>query len=129
MAKYLIKASYTMEGTKGLLKEGDSIMEEAKTSEIMDVGLISSAQAVEHYEICRYGTMRVWAEELGMPDAAELFKETLDEEHACNDLLTKIAEGALNVASEHPKAFKVKKQDDSKKGDPPTGKQAKSRDK
>ena len=119
----------TCDAIMGIVKEGESLIAEYKGSPALDAALLAVAQAVEHYEICRYGTMRVWAEELGMPDAAELFKETLDEEHACNDLLTKIAEGALNVASEHPKAFKVKKQDDSKKGDPPTGKQAKSRDK
>ena len=92
------------DATEGLLKEADGIMEEAKTSEIMDVGLISSAQAVEHYEIARYGTMRTWAEELQMPAAAKLLQETLDEEHACNDALTKLAEGAINVASQHPKS-------------------------
>ena len=94
------------DATEGLLKEAEGIMDEAKTPEIMDVGLISSAQAVEHYEIARYGTMRTWAEELQMPEAAKLLQETLDEEHACNDALTELAESALNVASEHPKPDK-----------------------
>ena len=60
------------DATEGLLKEADGIMEEAKTPEIMDVGLISSAQAVEHYEIARYGTMRTWAEEFQMPKGSPL---------------------------------------------------------
>ena len=110
------------DATEGLLKEADGIMEEAKTPEIMDVGLISSAQAVEHYEIARYGTMRTWADELQMPAASKLLQETLDEEHACNDALTKIAEGALNVASEHPKSVAAKTSSESHKSNAPVGK-------
>ena len=86
--------------TEGLIKEAEDLMSEAKTPEVMDAGLISSAQAVEHYEIARYGTLRTWAQELGMADAAELLQETLDEEHACNDTLTSIATGEVNIAAE-----------------------------
>lgn len=86
--------------TEGLFKEAEELMSQAKTPEVMDAGLISSAQAVEHYEIARYGTLRTWAEELGMTDAAELLQESLDEEHACNDTLTSIATGEVNIAAE-----------------------------
>ena len=85
---------------EGLIKEAEGIMEEAKTPEVMDAGLISSAQAVEHYEIARYGTLRTWAEELGMKAAVKLLQETLDQEHACNDSLTALAEDRINVAAE-----------------------------
>ena len=87
---------------EGLLKEADGIMDEAKTPEVMDAGLISSAQAVEHYEIARYGTLRTWAEELEMPEAAALLQETLDEEYACDDGLTAIAVGDVNDDAEAP---------------------------
>jgi ferritin-like metal-binding protein YciE len=85
---------------EGLIKEAEGIMDEAKTPQVMDAGLISSAQAVEHYEIARYGTLRTWAEELGMPKAATLLQATLDEEHACNDTLSEIAMGDVNLAAE-----------------------------
>lgn len=88
------------DATEGLLKEAEGLMDEAKTPEVMDAGLISSAQAVEHYEIARYGTLRTWAEELDMPEAAALLQETLDQEHACNDALTQIATGEVNVDAE-----------------------------
>ena len=87
---------------EGLIKEADGIIAEAKTPEVMDAGLISSAQAVEHYEIARYGTLRTWAEELELPEAAALLQETLDQEHGCNDALTAIAVGDVNVPAEHP---------------------------
>ena len=85
---------------EGLIKEAEGIMAEAKSPEVMDAGLISSAQAVEHYEIARYGTLRTWAKELEMPDAAALLQETLDEEHSCNSTLTDIAVGEVNIAAE-----------------------------
>ena len=85
---------------EGLIKEAEGIIDEAKTPEVMDAGLISSAQAVEHYEIARYGTLRTWAQELGMQDAAELLQATLDEEHSCNSTLTDIAVGDVNIAAE-----------------------------
>ena len=85
---------------EGLIKEAEGIIDEAKTPEVMDAGLISSAQAVEHYEIARYGTLRTWAQELGMQDAAELLQATLDEEHSCNSTLTDIAVRDVNIAAE-----------------------------
>ena len=87
------------DATEGLLKEADDIMAEAKSPAVMDAGLISSAQAVEHYEIARYGTLRTWAEELDMPDAAVLLQQTLDQEHACNNALTVMATSKVNIAA------------------------------
>jgi ferritin-like metal-binding protein YciE len=71
-------------------------MEEYKGSPALDAGLLAAAQAVEHYEISRYGTLRAWAEELGLDDAADLLHETLDEEEATNETLTEIAKSAIN---------------------------------
>jgi ferritin-like metal-binding protein YciE len=63
-------------------------------------GKSCAAQAVEHYEISRYGTLRTWAEELGLDDAASLLQETLDEEKATDEALTEIAEAVVNQEAE-----------------------------
>ena len=84
------------EAMQGLVAEGQEIMEEFKGSEALDAGLISSAQAVEHYEISRYGTLRTWAEQLGMRDAVKLLDQTLGEEKKTDQLLTKLAENKAN---------------------------------
>lgn len=84
----------------GITEEGAEIMQEYKGSPALDAGLLAAAQAVEHYEISRYGTLRTWAEELGHPDAASLFQETLDEEEATDQALTKIAKTAVNQEAE-----------------------------
>jgi ferritin-like metal-binding protein YciE len=81
---------------EGILEEGQEIIKEYKGSPALDAGLVSSAQAVEHYEIARYGTLRTWAEELGLDDAAKLLQETLDEEEATDQALTEIAESVVN---------------------------------
>lgn len=80
----------------GILEEGKEIMEEAEDPKTRDAGMIAAAQAVEHYEITRYGTMIAWAKELGMNDAAKLLQANLDQEYAADDKLTKLAESALN---------------------------------
>ena len=72
----------------GITEEGAEIMQEYKGSPALDAGLLAAAQAVEHYEISRYGTLRTWAEELGHTDAASLLQETLDEEEATDQALT-----------------------------------------
>ena len=69
-------------------------MEEYKGSPAHDAGLLAAAQAVEHYEITRYGTLRTWAEELGLDEAVSLLRETLDEEEATDEALTALAEDA-----------------------------------
>jgi ferritin-like metal-binding protein YciE len=84
----------------GITEEGAEIMKEYKGSPALDAGLLAAAQAVEHYEITRYGTLRTWAEELGMQDAASLLQETLDEEEATDEALTEIAKSAVNQRAE-----------------------------
>ncbi len=80
----------------GITEEGAEIMEEYKGSPALDAGLLAAAQAVEHYEISRYGTMRTWAEALDLSDAAALLQETLDEEEATDEALTELAEASVN---------------------------------
>ena len=80
----------------GITDEGAEIMEEYKGSPALDAGLLAAAQAVEHYEMSRYGTLRTWAEELGLTEAATLLEETLEEEKATDAELTKIAESVVN---------------------------------
>ena len=81
---------------EGILEEGQEIIKEYKGSPALDAGLLAAAQAVEHYEISRYGTLRTWAEELGLGDAAKLLQETLDEEEATDQALTELAETVVN---------------------------------
>ena len=71
-------------------------MEEAEEDAILDAGMLAAAQAVEHYEIARYGTLIAWGEELGMKEAVQLLKETLKEEKNCDKLLSSLAENRLN---------------------------------
>jgi ferritin-like metal-binding protein YciE len=80
----------------GITDEGAEIMEEYKGSPALDAGLLAAAQAVEHYEMSRYGTLRTWAEELGLNESATLLEETLEEEKATDEALTKIAESVVN---------------------------------
>jgi len=77
---------------KGLVKEAEELMEEAKSGPVLDAGLIACAQAVEHYEMARYGALSAWAEQLEMEEAGELLEETLDEEKAADERLTELAE-------------------------------------
>lgn len=81
---------------EGIIEEGEEIMDEFKGSPALDAGLVSAAQAVEHYEIARYGTLKRWAEELGMKDAAKLFDQTLAEESKTDKALTGIADAVAN---------------------------------
>ena len=80
----------------GILEEGKEIMEDYAGDSALDAGLAASAQAVEHYEISRYGTLKSWAQQLGMDDAVKLLDETLEEEKKTDQILTKIAEAAAN---------------------------------
>lgn len=86
----------TCEAIEGLIEESKDVMDEAETGEVMDAGLIAAGQAVEHYEIARYGTLRAWAEQLGMRDAAKLLQQTLDEEKRTDELLNQIALKSVN---------------------------------
>jgi ferritin-like metal-binding protein YciE len=84
----------------GITEEGAEIMQAYKGSPAHDAGLLAAAQAVEHYEISRYGTLRTWAEELGHNDAATLLQQTLDEEEATDQALTELAESVVNQQAE-----------------------------
>ncbi len=83
----------------GLIEEAEGLMAEITDTETMDAALISLAQAVEHYEIARYGTLVAWAKQLGNPQAATLLKTTLDEEYGADRGLSKLAEERLNAAA------------------------------
>ena len=86
----------TCPAIKGILEEGDEDIKEAGDPDVLDAGMIADAQAVEHYEIARYGTMIAWAEQLGMKDAVPLLQQTLDQEYNDDRTLTEIAESSLN---------------------------------
>jgi ferritin-like metal-binding protein YciE len=87
----------TCEAILGLVEEAKDVMEEFNGSAALDAGLISSAQTVEHYEIARYGTLKTWAGELGMKDAAKLLDQTLQEEIRTDKLLSDLAMGRVNA--------------------------------
>jgi ferritin-like metal-binding protein YciE len=90
----------TCDAIMGITKEGAEIMTEYKGMPALDAGLLAAAQAVEHYEISRYGTLRTWAEELGMPDAVALLEATLKEEKATDAALTTLAKSVVNIEAE-----------------------------
>ncbi|HYE55130.1 MAG TPA: DUF892 family protein [Chitinophagaceae bacterium] len=87
-------------GVEGLVKEGEKVMAEDMTPEVLDAAIIASCQKIEHYEICGYGTARAYARELNLGEVAELLEETLNEEYEADDLLTDLAVGKLNEKAE-----------------------------
>ena len=87
----------TCEAIQGLLDEGKEIMEEYKGTEALDAGMVAAAQAVEHYEIARYGTLKQWAQQLGIKDAVRLLDQTLQEERKTDEALTSLAEASVNL--------------------------------
>ncbi len=84
------------EAIMGIISEGEDVIKKGDEPAVIDAGLIAAAQAVEHYEIARYGTLIAWAEQLGLSDSAALLKETLQEEKAADRKLTEIAEASVN---------------------------------
>ena len=80
----------------GILEEGDEIAKDYKGSPALDAGLLAAAQAVEHYEITRYGTLATWADELGLSKASKLLKTTLNEEENTDEALSELAESVVN---------------------------------
>jgi|SRR5690606_8543164 len=86
----------TCEAMQGLIAEGQDIMEDFSNSDALDAGLVAASQAIEHYEISRYGTLRTWAQQLGMDEAAKLFEQNLEEEKRTAAMLTKMAEAEVN---------------------------------
>lgn len=93
-------ASVPCKGIQGILGEGEEVLKEFGDGEAGDAGVIASCQAVEHYEITRYGTMHAWATELGLDEIAEAIEETLAEEYAADEKLTALAEGGINQQAE-----------------------------
>jgi len=89
---------------EGILEEGNDIMVEYKGSPALDAGLISAAQAVEHYEITRYGTLATWADELGNSAGAKLLKATLSEEEDTDEALSELAETVVNQEAQQEAA-------------------------
>lgn len=90
----------TCKAMKGLIEEGSEMMQEDGPESVLDAGIISAAQKVEHYEIAGYGTARTFASILGEDEAEDLLQETLDEEGAADEKLTEIAEGVVNEEAE-----------------------------
>src|SRR5690349_23772657 len=82
---------------EGILDEGKEIMDEYKGTSALDAGLLAAAQAVEHYEISRYGTLKTWAGQLGLKDAVKLLDATLKEEVATDEKLSKVAISQVNL--------------------------------
>ena len=87
----------TCEAIKGIIEEGQEIMKDFQESDALDAGLIAAGQAIEHYEISRYGTLRTWAQQLGMREAGRLLDQTLAEEKKTDQLLTQLAEASANA--------------------------------
>ncbi len=87
----------TCEAIQGIIAEAEEIIDEFKGSVALDAGLIASAQAVEHYEIARYGTLKSWAGQLGLKDAIPLLDANLQEELETDKLLTQLGESSANL--------------------------------
>jgi ferritin-like metal-binding protein YciE len=90
----------TCKGMEGLLKEGEELMKEKADKAVLDAGLISAAQRVEHYEIAAYGTARTYAQQIGDRESARLLQETLDEEGETDKKLTRLAEQSVNIKAQ-----------------------------
>lgn len=94
----------TCDAIVGILDEGKEIMDDYKGMPALDAGLLAAAQAVEHYEISRYGTLKCWAKELGYSEAVTLLDATLKEEKNTDSTLTQLAESDVNIHAESAKA-------------------------
>ena len=86
----------TCDAILGIIDEGKTIMDEFKGTVALDAGLVAAAQAVEHYEIARYGTLKTWANQLGLSEAVSLLDQTLQEEVATDKKLTQVATSNAN---------------------------------
>lgn len=90
----------TCDAILGIIEEGKEIMEDYADSPALDAGLVASAQAVEHYEMTRYGTLKTWAAQLGLKEAADLLDQTLREEETTDQLLTKLGVAMINKSAQ-----------------------------
>jgi ferritin-like metal-binding protein YciE len=86
----------TCDAIMGIIEEGQEVMKEFKGAPALDAGLLAAAQAVEHYEIARYGTLKTWAAELGLKQSVKLLETTLSEEKKTDETLTKLAESDVD---------------------------------
>ena len=86
----------TCDAIMGIIEEGQEVMKEFKGAPALDAGLLAAAQAVEHYEIARYGTLKTWATELGLSQAVGLLETTLGEEKKTDETLTMLAQSGVN---------------------------------
>ena len=84
----------------GIIKEANEVAGEISDKDVLDAGLIAAAQAVEHYEIARYGTLIAWAKQLDRTEIASILQETLDEEYATDDKLTQMATSKINAKAD-----------------------------
>jgi ferritin-like metal-binding protein YciE len=94
----------TCDAIMGIIDEGKEVMDEYKGMPALDAGLLAAAQAVEHYEISRYGTLKTWATELGYKDAVKLLDATLKEEKATDSALSQLATSEVNQHAETAEA-------------------------
>jgi ferritin-like metal-binding protein YciE len=83
----------------GIIEEAEDVAGETESVDVLDAAIVAAAQAVEHYEITRYGSLIAWANRLGRTDCANILKETLDEEKAADKKLTEVAESKVNLAA------------------------------
>lgn len=83
----------------GIIEEAEDVAGETESVDVLDAAIVAAAQAVEHYEITRYGSLIAWANRLGRADCANILKETLDEEKAADKKLTEVAESKVNLAA------------------------------
>ena len=90
----------TCDAIVGIIEEGQEVMKEYKGTPALDAALLAAAQAVEHYEISRYGTLRTWAQELGLGQSVKLLDATLAEEKNTDEALTQLAESSVNQHAE-----------------------------
>jgi ferritin-like metal-binding protein YciE len=90
----------TCDAIVGIIEEGQEVIKEYRGSPALDAGLLAAAQAVEHYEISRYGTLKTWAQELGLDESSQLLEATLAEEKETDEALTEIAESSVNQHAE-----------------------------
>jgi ferritin-like metal-binding protein YciE len=86
----------TCEAIDGIIAEAESVMGNVADKDVLDAAMIAAAQAVEHYEVSRYGTLAAWAKQLGRPDCANLLHQTLEEERRTDEKLSQIAEQRVN---------------------------------
>lgn len=92
----LFGAGTKCKGMEGLIDEGQKIMSENLSSEVMDAAIIAGSQKIEHYEIAAYGTARTYAQQLGLTQVAQLLQQTLDEEYRADEMLTSLAVSDVN---------------------------------